>query len=250
MTRCSSCGAIALALAVFACRQPRSTPNLSTSGSVGISDSLASKAKGFYEGQYSKGMLGLMINYLSGNTVSGYDLHKGLRRNLIGQVEQKGGVLNMVLKEPGGNPYDGTFELALDTATGKITGKWIPTDRSKASPGPVSLSKKEFMDPDEHFGSSWTGALGDLDFATDGTCTLEYYPSKDANAQMVTVRGNYVQKDDTFRIEWQRNDRLPALSVKLVRYASPATDMQSDSIETRMPALKGNGMEFRERYQP
>jgi hypothetical protein len=195
-------------------------------------------------------MLGLVINYLSGNTVSGYDLHKGLRRNLLGQVELQGGVLNMTLKEPGGNPYDGTFFLSLDTATGKITGKWTPSDPTKASPGPLSLSKKNIPDLEDRFSSSWMGSLGDLNFFTDGTCMLEYYPSKDSNAQLMTVRGNYVQNKDTFRIEWQRNERLSAPTVKLVRYLPSATDMQSDSIEDRMPILKGIGMEFRERYQP
>lgn len=248
MTRSSSCGAILLALAVIACHQPQSIPNPSANGATIISDSLASRSKGFYEGQYSKGMLGLMINYLSGNTVSGYDLHKGLRRNLLGQVEQKGGVLNMTLKEPGGNPYDGIFVLSLDTATGKITGKWTPTDARKASAGPVSLSKKDIPDPEDRLGSTWIGSLGDLNFFSDGTCALEYYPSKDSNAQMMTVRGNYIQKEDTFRIEWQRNSYLPTLNMKLVKYPPPHPE--SDSIEQRMPLLKGNGVEFNERFQP
>ncbi len=92
------------------------------------------------------------------------------------------------------------------------------------------------------------GALGDLNFSVDGTCQLEYYPAKDSNAQLVTVRGNYVQKEDTFRIDWQRNDRLPALSMRLVRYPPPHPD--GDSIGDRMPLLKGNGVEFNERYHP
>jgi len=76
---------------------------------------------GTYSGLYSKGLITLAINYISGSTASGYNLHKGLRRNINGPVELKGGQLNFVLKEPGGNPYDGTFYLSLDTASLKIT---------------------------------------------------------------------------------------------------------------------------------
>src|SRR6202012_500122 len=124
-------------LLFIACHQRSAS---ATSGDVvrtGLPDSLAGKAMGTYSGQFGKSLITVVINYISGSTVSGYDIHKGLRRNLNGTLQQKDGQLAIVLKEPGGNPYDGTFYLSLDTATDKITGKWIPTDPARAKAGPL-----------------------------------------------------------------------------------------------------------------
>src|SRR6202000_1755607 len=117
---------------------------------------------GSYTGHYSKGMLTVVLNYISGNIASGYDLHKGLRRNLNGSVEQKGNTLVFELKEPGGNPTDGTFYLTLDSVTEKITGKWTPADNSKLKGGPVELARRsESEQGNKNNIDEWEGDLGD-----------------------------------------------------------------------------------------
>jgi len=195
---------------------------------------------GTYSGLYSKGLITLAINYISGSTASGYNLHKGLRRNINGPVELKGGQLNFVLKEPGGNPYDGTFYLSLDTASLKITGKWIPVDSTKAHAGPLALSKKQGTE--ERGYDLWYSDLGHLFFSNDGTCRLEYYPSADSsNSQMITVRGNYEGGEDSIRIDWQRNNRTPVLNMRLVK--KPGVE-GTDSTEGHAPQLQGNGVTF------
>ena len=241
MTRCSFCCLIAILLALSACQQhqpPAATAN------TGVSDALASRMLGAYAGKYSKGMIRLFINYISGNTASGYNIHKGLRRNINGQVEQKGGQLQFVLKEPGGNPYDGIFYLTLDTLSQKVTGKWIPTDSSKAHAGELNLSRVNEPGTDESedfITADWEGELGHLSFSTDGTVDLEYHPNGGENSQLITVHGNYEHQGDTLRIEWQRNSRTPVLKMKLVQ--KPYVE-GSDSVEFQPPRLEGNGVKF------
>src|SRR5271170_123945 len=145
MMQTPSCGTIVIALFLCACDQHQ--PGASGQA-TGISKQLTNRITtgGTWMGHYSKGLLTLAINYVSGDIVSGYDIHKGLRRNLNGSVEQKDGRLEFVLKEPGGNPYDGTFYLSLDTATDKMSGKWVPTDAAMAKAGPLDLERKYIQD--------------------------------------------------------------------------------------------------------
>lgn len=245
MMQTSSCRAIILALFCCACNQRQP----GASGQVtGISKQLTdSITVGTYSGHYSKGLLTLAINYISVNIASGYNIHKGLRRNLNGSVEQKGGRLEFVLKEPGGNPYDGTFYLSLDTATDKISGKWVPFDASMAKAGPLELARSTYEHA-EIGQDQWSNALGTLNFLSEGVCTLEYYPGKDSlgirdpNAQLVTVKGSYEIKGDTIRIDWQRNNRTPTLNMKLILH--PGRDQTNDPAQFVVPSLEGKGIKF------
>ena len=211
----------------------------------GVSNQMASTELGRYSGHFSKGLITLVINYISGNIASGYEVHKGLRRNLNGQVEQKGGTLVFVLKEPGGNPFDGTFYITLDSVTEKITGTWVPVDSVKAHThtGPVALARMDESKQggERDYGDEWESDIGYLNFFSDGTCTLEYYPSEADNSQQKTIRGSYEQKADTYFIEWQNNDHTPALKMKVVKM--PAV-YDKDSMMTEPPFLKGNGITF------
>jgi hypothetical protein len=236
--------ALLLCAFFFACTE---RPPVITSQPAGISKELADRITvGTYSGHYSKGILTLAINYLSGSIASGYDIHKGLRRNLNGSVEQKEGRLEFVLKEPGGNPYDGTFFLYLDTASDKITGKWTPTDPHMAKEGPLELARST-GENDDLMNVQWEGDLGTLDFLSEGVCTLEYYPDtasageSDPNAQLVTVKGSYEVKGDTIRIDWQRNNRTPTLNMRLI-LREGKDDRSSD--EYTVPSLEGKGVKF------
>lgn len=230
-----------LVLSFIACHQRSAGATAATSS--GISDSLASAATGIYAGHYSKGLLRLAINYISDSTVSGYDIHKGLRRNLNGRVEQHGTQLTFVLKEPGGNPYDGTFYLTFDSATNKINGKWMPANDKKASGGPVQLSRSANGYEERVMGGEWLGDLGSLNFLPQGVCTLEYYPDQGDNSQMITVNGSYEIKGDTIRIDWQRNNHTPVLNMKLLQRDRVES---TDTTEGRPARLEGNGVRFQE----
>ena len=241
MIRPLSFVAILLSFSLFSChqRQPAASAN-----ETGIPGRFAYGMTGTYAGHYSKGLITLVINYISGNIASGYDIHKGLRRNLNGQVELKGAQLSFVLKEPGGNPYDGTFFLSLDTATNTISGNWIPTDSTKAHAGPLTLKRADessFTGYDGSYGGEWRGDLGLLLFHEKGVCTLEYYPIGQDNAQQIVVKGSYEIKSDSVRIDWQRNDHTPKLNMLLL-YKKGIE--YTDSTSGTAPSLQGSGVKF------
>lgn len=244
MMRTPSCRTILVVLCCCACHSNQPA----ASGQSGISKTLTDIITvGTYSGHYSKGLLTLAINYISGNIASGYDIHKGLRRNLNGSVESKDGRLEFVLREPGGNPYDGTFYLSLDTASGKITGKWVPTDSKLAKEGPLELERTTFASntPDLNH-DQWESGLGTLQFGEEGVCTLQYYPGEDSgqvaagNAQLITIKGSYELKGDTIRIDWQRNNRTPSLNMRLIyNPGSPYNDSTNFA-----PFLEGKKVKF------
>ena len=209
----------------------------------GIPDSTASRLPGTYSGRFKDGFLTLVINYVSGSNVSGYRLHKGIRRNLNGLVEEKDGQYSMTLKEPGGYPFDGTFYLSMDRSAQKITGNWIPIDSTRTRSGLLTLARSvKPADDDYFFGGEWNGTLGTLSFSENNTCELEYYPdslSSNGNPQLMTVTGNFEKKEDTIRIEWQNNNHTPSVHMRLVREQGVE---QGDSMIPEN--LHGGGLRF------
>jgi len=198
---------------------------------------------GTYSGSFNKGIITLVLNYISGKTVSGYDIHKGLRRNVNGEVSRDGGKLSFVLKEPGDNPYDGVFYFSLDTASLKINGKWVPMDSSKLSTKKLALSRKKVDKSMEDYGYLWTSfGKGDtsLEFHQDGSCDLSFYQlPEDSTSQLIDIQGSYIINKDTFRIEWQKNDYFPSTLMKLVR-----SKEKMNEGEEGFPVLGGNGLKF------
>jgi hypothetical protein len=235
-----------IALFLFAACHQR--PQNTSSGKFpGISDSLAARVMGTYSGNFNKGLITLVINYISGRTVSGYDVHKGLRRNVNGEVVQQGNLLNFVLKEPGDNPYDGVFTFSLDTDSLKINGKWVPLDSTKVPSRQLALRiNVGYYSEDPNTWTSENGGDSTLTFYENGTCDLTFYQRQEdsassSNAQIITIRGNFERKMDTFRIEWQKNNYLPASLMKLVKtHGIPG----NDSVPGTQPILQGNGLKF------
>ena len=211
--------------------------------SAAIPALIAEKAIGTYSGSFNKGMITLVINYISGSTVSGYDTHKGLRRNINGKGALKDGHLDFVLKEPGDHPFDGTFYFSLDTASLKISGKWVAKDSAKIPVKKLALSRKkgELMESD-----SWTVAGGGdttLLFKEDNTCEYAFYErTNDSTSQLLTIRGNFDVKADTFKIEWQKNAYTPAQTMKLIKVHEKMKD--TDGEEYDMIYLRGQGWNF------
>lgn len=237
---------ILLAMALFACNSGQQSK---ANGWPGIPDSLAAGTKGTYSGRFKGGLLTLVLNYVSGNTVSGYDLHKGIRRNINGQIEEEDGGYGLTLHEPGGNPFDGTFYLHMDKAAQKLSGNWVPTDSTRTHSGDLTLARgREIINEsdgvDKHvYNRTWGGDLGTLTFEENNTCKLEYYPdstARDPHPQQVTVNGNYIENVDTILIDWQTNKRIPNLHMRLIwKHYKQLTD--STSVEED---LHGNGLKF------
>jgi hypothetical protein len=190
-------------------------------------------------------MITLVINYISGKTVSGYNVHKGLRRNINGEVAQQGNLLNFVLKEPGDNPYDGTFIFSLDAATSKIAGKWVPLDSTKVPTRQLILAKST-GDQSGGYANEWVGLNSrdsTLSFSDNGVCQLTFYERpEDSTSQMITVRGNYKKEADSiFIIEWQKSKYMAVPVMKLIETQSREGN---DSVEYMPPILQGSGLKF------
>lgn len=243
-----NCFLALLAPMIFSCNGGRNS-NMADASSE-VPDSAASAIQGSYSGKFKSGLLTLVINYISGNTVSGYDLHKGVRRNVNGQIEKKDGQYALVLREPGGNPFDGIFYLTMDEEVRTVSGRWVPVDSSRTHSAALTLTRGTNQSTDsagDYVGSiyedRWEGDLGTLYFTADNTCKLEYYPDSNpagATAQLITVNGNYVQNADTVLIDWQNNKRTPTLHMRLTwQHRKEITD------STSIPEdLHGKGVKF------
>ncbi|MBS1660072.1 MAG: hypothetical protein JST68_03375 [Bacteroidetes bacterium] len=239
-----------LAVTFFACNQHPAPAAATVAAGAGISDSLAIRAMGTYTGRFGRSLITVVINYISGKTVSGYDVHKGLRRNFNGEVTQQGALLNFMVKEPGDNAYDGSFTFSLDTASWKINGKWLPADSSRQKAQEISLSRRVEDNEDDPFHLSYlwlsNGSTDStLHFSSDGTCVLEFYPNtgdSTSTSQLVTVKGNFEKdtKNRILRIEWEKNEFIKPLSMKLTMDSSR---QENDSMY--IPAkLHGDGFVF------
>ena len=227
-----------LAMLFFSC-------HLHTTGDAlsgpGVSDSLAARIMGTYNGHFKQGMVTLVINYLSDSVVSGYDLQKEERRNVNGAVQQKGGRLEFTLKEPGNQPMDGTFYLSMDTTSRAVTGKWVPQDSSKVHTGSLDLKRWDKDTSGENIAGWWRDDLDLLSFDDNGICSLTYHEPGASDSQGITIWGDYQQKKDTFFIDWQPNQHLPAQQMRLVKY--PFIEGSGDNPGT--PAcLRGKGVKF------
>lgn len=236
--RSKSCCMALFGALLFSCQAGR---NDRVSGAAG-SDQLDQQLTGTYDGHFKEGMMTLVINYVSDSIVSGYDLHKGLRRNLNGEVRRKGDSLALILREPGNNPLDGVFYLSMDTAGRAITGKWTPPERSSLSAGPVDLKRWEKDSSDDENSGAWNGDLGTLSFNGDGSCELGYSGSGDPAGDGTTVWGIYEQKGNTIYIEWEPNKYLPSRKMTLVKN-SPGEGSGNDE-NSGPPTLRGDGMTF------
>lgn len=232
-----------LVLSFWACHQRPAPSDIFIS--TGLPDSVADKGTGTYSGFFGKGLITVVINYISGRTVSGYDIHKGLRRNFNGEVTQQGRLLHFVLKEPGDNRYDGTFSIDLDSDSGKITGRWVPIDSAKARTRQLTLTRKN--EDESMYGDEWL-ANGSYDslliFRRNGVCTFEFYNGPgDSTSQLTTIKGNYEldEKEKIYRIEWEKNNYLNPPSMKL--NIEPEKE-GNDSVEFMPRTLRGNGWRF------
>lgn len=206
--------------------------------------------EGEYKGSFDQGFITIVLNYVNGRNVSGYNLHKGMRRNINGTVQAGSGAYSFVLKEPGDNPFDGTFEFTIDTATFNLSGKWTPNDPSKTSAKTLALQKqanKSNNNMEDQLGT-WVPASGTystdttLDFSADGICEYKFYATPgDSTSQINSVKGNYIVSRDTLVIEWQKNAFTPAQKMKLVKKTKKIKNGGEEYEELQ---LSGHGWKF------
>ena len=177
----------------------------------------------------------LVINYVSDTIVSGYDIQDGLRRNVNGVLQQSGNALRFVMSEPGNNRFDGIFDVALDTATWSITGRWLPQDSARIHGGSLDLKRWEKDTGVNVEEVEWHGKRGTLYFGKDGTCQIS------SSGPHRTIWGIYEQKGNTIFIDWEPNNDFPGRKMKLTRMG-----YTSDNPDEGPPILEGDGLKFEE----
>ena len=70
----------------------------------------------------------IILNYVSGQNAIGYNIHKGLQRNITGKVSRSGDSIQVTLNEPGDNKYDGIFTLDFIGIDKSPKGNWTAND--------------------------------------------------------------------------------------------------------------------------
>ena len=196
------------------------------------------RIKGTYIGDFKGSPIAITLNYVSNNHASGYNVHKGLTRNVSGTVEASKDGLHLVLEEPGNNQYDGKFDLIIDTTKWIGKGTWKPF--KKGEDVSFSFRKQVTANEEEQWPTTYTDSLmNDLTLKPDGSCTYTYLTDTTKTGQEITVRGNYTKEKKIITIYWQKNNVFPQKSVFKIIESKPYKD--EDYIET---SLKGEGRLF------
>ena len=177
--------------------------------------------KGMYVGDFAGSDIRIILNYVSQTNAIGYNIHKGLQRNLNGKVSRNGDSVQIVLHEPGDHEYDGVFTLNF------IGNDYTPKGFWESNSGKIPKRNFELLkmvkptvrgndDIDYTNFSDFMGyvsdTIGDYRFKEDGMCIFEYYPTTDDEErveQLVEIRGTWSLKGKTLTIDWQPNNHFP-----------------------------------------
>lgn len=226
---------IGLTLLVFSCSQPTIVEDVIEIESVAADipdidtfnyDTLA----GMYTGDFGGSDIRIIINYISKTNAIGYNIHRGLQRNINGKVTRQGDSIIVRLAEPGDHKYDGVFELLFTDNHDAPIGKWI-SNSGDIPEKTVELRKLQV----ESKNADWddtvnainfyqyvefaNNAIGEFTFEKDGLVIFSYYPDGSeidwdhlASArveQSVEITGNWTVKGDQLILSWQDNDVFP-----------------------------------------
>lgn len=177
--------------------------------------------QGMYIGDFAGSDIRIILNYVSSKNAIGYNIHKGLQRNINGKVSRSGDSVTMILQEPGDNEYDGTFSLLFIGNDLHPTGIW-ESFSGKISKKKFKLDKIVFREAkneddinDSNFASYFNylaDTVGHYEFHNDGLCLYIYYPNPDYENhldQLVEIQGTWSLKGRNVTVDWQPNAVFP-----------------------------------------
>lgn len=230
------CSLLALSIAATACNSGGKTDH-SDSGTVPTNAPAPAAASptGIYTGDFGGSPIYISINFARGKNIAGYNTHKGLRRNLHGEITPGGSGWILRLEEPGDHPYDGVFNIRLAEDLKTMEGTWEPLHKDSAASKKFQLKKVE-NSPGEFWMANSESSISFLD---DGSCKLEYYPNDSiSSGQIEIVRGTWLRTKDTFEVNWQKNAQFGKSNSRFVVYSSRYEDY------TEVDSLTGEGFTF------
>lgn len=216
-----------LSFAFFSCKSGIDTNKEDEASSTGI-DKVWQKIdldtlKGMYIGDFGGSDIRIVLNFISPNHAVGYNIHKGLQRNISGKVMETETTIEMELNEPGDHEFDGIFTLVFQKADFTCKGSWkalkknIPkkkfelektnSDQDGLDYENLTLDKITKNNFTSVF-SYCSDSLADIFFEEDGNVKYEFYPSKDTlerAEQMQIINGTWTFKDAKIYVNWQKN---------------------------------------------
>lgn len=212
------CSLLALGIAATACNSGGNTAG-TDSGAIAKTAPArpALSPTGIYTGDFGGSPIYISINFARGKNIAGYNTHKGLRRNLHGEMTPDGDGWKLRLEEPGDHPYDGVFETRLSADMKTMTGTWSALQKDAVSSKKFNLKKIDEAQGEVYMAND----SANISFLIDGSCRLEYYPTDSiSSGQMEIMRGTWARTKDTFLVNWQTNDRQGKRNGRFVMYNS------------------------------
>jgi hypothetical protein len=186
--------------------------------------------KGMYSGDFGGSDIRIIISYVSKTNAVGYNIHRGLQRNLSGKVTRSGDSVTVALAEPGDHKFDGVFELLFIGENSEPKGSWKSNSgklpEQNFSLKKMKIGKNEYMDTDTEITSSnlhnffgdASDTLGDYSFQNDGLVIFSYYPGGYSYAdeeegsraqQMKKIQGSWSMKGKLVTVAWEKNAVFP-----------------------------------------
>lgn len=173
---------------------------------------------GLYIGDFGGSSLRIEITYLNQHKVLGYNLLKGLQRNLSGDVFYSDSLFTLTLNEPGDHEHDGKFILYIDKSNCSVSGEWH-SNSGKISARKFNLEKIELnsdYDAPISLGNLadrfdfLRNELGhDIQFFQNGKVKYTYYvnieESENSEAKSEIFNGNWFISDDEIVVEFEKN---------------------------------------------
>ena len=170
------------------------------------------KITGTYLGEFKGSPIAITLNYVTNSHASGYNVHKGLIRNVSGTIEATAKGLRLQLAEPGNNQYDGKFDLLIDTTSWSGQGTWTPF--KKGDEAKFNFKKKVAVSEEEQYGVTFSDSLMNyITLKPDGSCTYTYLTDTTNTGQEVTIRGNYTKDKKAVTVFWEKNNVFSSKSV-------------------------------------
>lgn len=186
--------------------------------------------RGMYTGDFGDGFINVILTYVNDKKAIGYNIHKGLQRNISGSVIQKTDHFELTLNEPGDNPYDGIFVLIISKKDGSVNATWtannpkIPSKKFKLKKQAIKHdgdSKGVFEGgeiTEDNFMELFSYAnldVGHVEFKESGIALFTYYPEGQENEQQEIIKGSWKFIDKkTMVIEWAKNSLFKERSMK------------------------------------
>ncbi|RFS23324.1 hypothetical protein DVR12_09915 [Chitinophaga silvatica] len=174
-----------------------------------------------YKGDFGNGPIYITLNFFNGQHVGGYNVHKGLRRNLHGDIKKVKDEWELSLSEPGDHAFDGVFSLIFNHDFNEAKGTWTANNKSMGEKKfkltkvltAVNGTYSGISDSTATFNEifyDYRDSKSEIVFEQDGSCFLKLYPRITDSTyaeQLVSLSGSYKKENDTtLLITWNKNN--------------------------------------------